>query len=101
VSNYALLELKVQRNPLTEGEKPLASTQLLRSILIALMPTLTRLNASEVTAKERTAAERYFLALCQNSDHPVIQALSTSCDIASHAARLKELYVNVVGELEV
>lgn len=98
VSCYALLELKVQRNPMTEGDKPLASPQLLRQVLIALMPTLTRLNNSEVNAKERLAAERYFLALVQNKDHLIIQALGETCAVDSHASRLKSLYADVVGE---
>jgi len=51
LSAYALLELRAQRVPLTEGDKPLASTMLLRQVLIALMPTLLRLNASEITVK--------------------------------------------------
>lgn len=99
VSNYALLELKVQRNPLTEGDTPLASPPLLRQVLIALMPTLTRLNNSEVNAKERVAAERYFLALTHNQDHVIIRALSEACSVESHATRLKSLYADVVGEL--
>lgn len=98
LSAYALLELKVQRNPLTEGERPAASPQLLRQVLVALMPTLTRLNASEVTARERLAAERYFLALAQNRDHEIIRALNESCNVESHAARLQSIYAEVTGE---
>jgi len=99
VSAYALLELKVQRNPLTEGDAPLASPQLLRQILIALMPTLAKLNNSEVTAKERVAAERYFLALAQNQDHAIMRALSEACSIESHSTRLRNIYAEVVGDL--
>jgi len=96
LSSYALLELKSQRNPLTEGESPVASSQLLRQVIIALMPTLMRLNASEVPQKERTAAERYFLTLVKQ-DSPVVKALGEGCDIAVHAARLREKHGDVVG----
>jgi len=99
LSAYALLELKVHRNPLTEGSTPLASPQLLRMVLIALMPSLTRLNASEVTVKERCAAERYFLALSHNRDHGVVRALSETCSVDAHAARLQGIYAEVVGSL--
>lgn len=97
LSSYLLLELKVQRIPLTDGEAPLASPMLLRQILIALMPTLMRLNASEVTVKERTAAERYFVSLAQQKDSRLINALAESCDVPSQAARLQAIHGEVVG----
>lgn len=93
---YALLELKVQKNPLTEGAAPVASAQLVRQVIIALMPTLMRLNASQVTAKERTAAERYFLSMVQQQS-PVVQALSEDCDVTTHAARLRALHGDASG----
>ena len=43
---------EVQRIPLTEGDRPTASPMLLRQVLIALMPGLMRLNASEVNSKD-------------------------------------------------
>jgi len=55
VTIFEVLELRLQRIGLTEGDSPVASPMLLRKILIALMPTMLRLNASEVTVKERTA----------------------------------------------
>jgi hypothetical protein len=98
LSAYALLELKAQRISLTEGDTPVASPMLVRQILVALMPTLLRLNASEVTVKERTAAERYFIALAERKDSPVVQGLATGgCDVAAHAARLRERHGEVVG----
>lgn len=97
LSAYALLELKAQRIPLTEGDSSVASPLLLRQIFIALMPTLSRLNASEVTVKERTASERYFLTLAQQQGHRIIQALSETCDVAAHAARLRGIHGDVVG----
>merc|ERR1711870_208340 len=84
LSTYALLELKAQRIPLTEGSEPVASPLLLRQVLIALMPMLMRLNASEVTAKERTAAERYFLTMAQLQDNRMIKELSETCEISAH-----------------
>lgn len=97
LADYALLELKAQRNPLTEGEAAVASTQLLRQILIALMPTLLRLNASEVTVKERAAAEKYFLAIAQQDGHSVMQGLGETCDTRAHIERLRALHGDVVG----
>mmetsp|Transcript_11488 Transcript_11488/g.35574 ORF Transcript_11488/g.35574 Transcript_11488/m.35574 type:complete len:617 (-) Transcript_11488:32-1882(-) len=97
LSAYALLELRAQRIPLTEGEAPLASPMLLRQVLIAMMPTLLRLNASEVTVKERTAAERYFLTLAQQPDSSVVQGLTEMCDIAGHVARLRGIHGDIVG----
>lgn len=97
LSAYELLELRAQRIPLTDGHKPIASAMLVRQILIALMPTLMRLNASEVTVKERTAAERYFLTLVPQSGSPVIQGLSATCDLKAHATRLRGVHGEVVG----
>merc|ERR1711920_958635 len=54
-------------------------------------------NASEVTVKERTAAERYFLGLAQSQDSRLIQQLSEGCDISAHIARLKSIHGEVVG----
>lgn len=96
LSGYALLELKVQRIPLTEGDSPLASPMLLRQILIALMPMLLRLNSSEVTVKERTAAERYFMSLAQQKESRLVQALSETCDLRWHVARLQKIHGDVV-----
>lgn len=96
LANYALLELKVQRIPLTDSGSPLASPMLLRQILIALMPTLLRLNASEVTVKERTAAERYFLSIAQQ-DSPIVKGLAESCAISEHVERLRSIHGTVVG----
>lgn len=96
LSSYVLLELKSQRNPLTEGESALASPQMLRQVLIALMPTLLRLNASEVPSKERTAAERYFLTLVKQG-HQVVKDLGETCDVDAHAARLREIHGEVVS----
>jgi hypothetical protein len=96
LSSYALLELKTQRNPITEGANPLASSQVLRQVLIALMPTLVRLNASEVPQKERTAAERYFLALVKQGS-PVIKALGDTCNVEAHIARLHSIHGEVVA----
>merc|ERR1712008_521636 len=86
-----------QRIPLTDGDKPIASAMLVRQILIALMPTLMRMGASEVTVKERTAAERYFLSLLQQSGSPVIHGLSAACDLEAHATRLRGIHGEVVG----
>jgi len=96
LANYALLELKVQRIPLTDSGSPLASPMLLRQILIALMPTLLRLNASEVTVKERTAAERYFLSVA-HQDSPIVKGLGESCNISEHVERLRSIHGTVVG----
>eukprot|EP00913_Durusdinium_trenchii_P007354 g6913.t1 len=97
LANYALLELKVQRIPLTDSGSPLASPMLLRQILIALMPTLLRLNASEVTVKERTAAERYFLSVAQ-LDNPIVKGLAESCKISEHVERLRAIHGNVARD---
>merc|ERR1712232_201090 len=97
ISGYALLELKLQRNPLTEGAKALASPQLLRQVLIALMPLLTRLNASIITSKERIASERYFLGIALQDKNPVIAALAATCSIEEHVVRLRSLHGTVVG----
>jgi hypothetical protein len=96
LSSYALLELKSQRNPLTDGPTAKTSGQLLRQVLIALMPTMMRLNASEVPKKEREATERYFLTLV-NQDSPIIKALGEGCDVAAHAARLRAIHGDVIG----
>lgn len=96
LSSYALLELKTQRNPITEGESPLASSQVLRQVLIALMPTLVRLNASEVPEKERKAAERYFLAL-EKQGSPVLKAVGETCNVDAHIARLRAIHGEVVA----
>jgi len=97
LSTYALLELKVQHNPITAGDSPLVSPQVLRNTLIALMPTLLRLNSSEVPVKERTSAERFFLVIHKQEGHPVIKGLSEGCDVASHADRLRLVHGDVVG----
>merc|ERR1712070_178951 len=55
-----------------------------------------RLNASEIPQKERVAAERYFLTLVKQ-ESPVIKALGEGCDIAAHAARLRDIHGEVVG----
>lgn len=96
LSSYALLELKVQRNPITEGASPVCSTQVLRQVLIALMPTLVRLNSSEVSAKERTAAERYLLALAKQ-ESPVVKSLAEACDVSAHVNRLQSIHGEIVG----
>eukprot|EP00929_Paragymnodinium_shiwhaense_P080067 TRINITY_DN41736_c0_g4_i1.p1 TRINITY_DN41736_c0_g4~~TRINITY_DN41736_c0_g4_i1.p1 ORF type:complete len:628 (-),score=125.07 TRINITY_DN41736_c0_g4_i1:78-1961(-) len=97
LSEYVLLELKVQRNPVTEGSSPVASPQLLRQVIIALMPTLLRLNSSEIPAKERTASERYLVGIAQQPDNQVIQGLSAGCKVQKHIERLVELHGQVVG----
>lgn len=97
LSGYAVLELKAQRIPLTEGASPLASPMLLRQVFIALMPTLLRLNASEVTTKERTAAERYFLGLALQGDSRMVRELRETCDLDPHVVRLKGIHGEVVG----
>eukprot|EP00439_Symbiodinium_sp_Y106_P071917 s552_g13.t1 len=97
LASYALLELKVQRIPLTDSGSPLASPMLLRQVLIALMPTLMRLNASEVTVKERTAAERYFLSIAHQTDSLLVQGLAESCNIQEHVERLRAIHGAVVG----
>jgi len=95
--SYAVLELRAQKNPLTEGESPLASPMLLRQIIIALMPTLMRLNASEVSSKERTAAERYILGLASKGGCAFLQALAEGCDVAAHVERLRGVHGEIVG----
>jgi len=95
LAGYALLELRSQRNPITEGEGAIASPQLLRQVLIALMPTLLRLNSSEVAVKERTAAERYFLSLVQQNS-PIVTALGESYSIAGHIERLRGIHGEVI-----
>lgn len=97
LSNYVVLELKAQRIPLTEGETALASPLLLRQVFIALMPTLLRLNASEVTVKERTAAERYFLGIASQPTNRMVEGLRVTCDIAGHVSRLHGIHGEVVG----
>jgi len=97
LSGYAVLELKAQRIPLTEGDAPLASPMLLRQVFIALMPTVLRLNASEVTVKERTAAERYVLGLAAQGSSAMVKALGETCDIAAHVSRLQKIHGDVVG----
>mmetsp|Transcript_70973 Transcript_70973/g.129926 ORF Transcript_70973/g.129926 Transcript_70973/m.129926 type:complete len:628 (-) Transcript_70973:103-1986(-) len=96
LSSYALLELKAQRNPITEGASPVCSTQVLRQVLIGLMPTLLRLNSSEVSAKERTAAERYLLALSKQ-ESPVVKSLAEACDVPAHVNRLQAIHGEIVG----
>eukprot|EP00927_Polykrikos_kofoidii_P065854 TRINITY_DN61571_c0_g1_i1.p1 TRINITY_DN61571_c0_g1~~TRINITY_DN61571_c0_g1_i1.p1 ORF type:complete len:699 (-),score=134.76 TRINITY_DN61571_c0_g1_i1:400-2397(-) len=98
LSRYALLDLKLQRNPVTDGTSPVASPQLLRQVLIALMPTILRLNASEIPAKERVAAERYLLAaIGQAGNTGMPAALGEACDMAAHATRLRAVHGEVVG----
>lgn len=92
-----LLELKVQRIPLTEGDRPTASPMLLRQVLIALMPGLMRLNASEVNSKERTASERYFLSICATETSPVIKALAETCDVQANITRLMKIHGEIVA----
>jgi len=96
LTSYALLELKLQRNPLTEGsggEKPCTPPQLLRQVLIALMPSLLRLNASEVSVKERKSAERFFLSAVQRDN--VFDGLKDTCDVDTLIKRLKEIHGDV------
>merc|ERR1712232_1521676 len=83
ISGYALLELKLQRNPLTEGAKALASPQLLRQVLIALMPLLTRLNASIITSKEGIALQ---------DKNPVVAALAATSNVEEHVVRLEAIH---------
>jgi len=97
LASYALLELRLQRIALTEGDSPVASPMLLRQILIALMPTMLRLNASEVTVKERTASERYFLGLSQQPASAVMEGIGASCDVPAHVSRLCAVHGTVVG----
>jgi hypothetical protein len=97
ISGYALLELKIQRNPLTEGDKAVASPQLLRQVLIATMPLLVRLNASIITAKERIASERYFLGIAAQEKNSVIAALAATSNIDAHVLRLRDIHGVVVG----
>jgi len=97
LSSYSVLELKAQRIPLTDGDSPLASPMLLRQIFIALMPTVMRLNASEVTGKERVAAERYFLGLASQDANKMIAALRETCNVDCHATRLRGIHGEVVG----
>lgn len=97
ISKFALLELKAQRNSLIEGETPLASPQLLRQVFIALMPSLLRLNASEITAKERIASERYFLSLMRQASNPIIDGLRETCDIEAHVVRLRTIHGEMIG----
>lgn len=97
LASYAVFELRAQKIPLTEGEKPLASPMLLRQIFIALMPTLMRLNASEVTVKERTAAERYFLSVTAQANSDMDKALRETCQMDEHIERLRTLHGEVVG----
>lgn len=96
LAGYSLLELKLQRNPISEGPQPVASPQVVRQMLIAMMPTLMRLNSSEVPQKERMIAERYFLALSQQGN-AVTKALQESVHFAGHLARLIALHGEVVG----
>lgn len=96
LTNYALLELKVQRITLTEGASPLASPMLLRQIIIALMPSVLRLNASEVTVKERTAAERYFASVARQENSPIVKGLSEHCNIKEHIVRLQAIHGDAV-----
>mmetsp|Transcript_74970 Transcript_74970/g.160526 ORF Transcript_74970/g.160526 Transcript_74970/m.160526 type:complete len:645 (+) Transcript_74970:52-1986(+) len=100
LSGYALLELKAQRNPVTEGDSTLASPMLLRQIFIALMPTLLRLNACEVTVKERAAAERYFITIARDEGNRVVQGLNETCNVAAHLERLRGLHGDIVGSTE-
>lgn len=97
LASYALLELRLQRPALTEGDSPVASPMLVRQILIALMPTMLRLNASEVTVKERTASERYFLGLAQQPASAVMEGIGGSCDVPAHVSRLCAVHGAVVG----
>jgi hypothetical protein len=96
LSSYCVLELKTQRNPLTEGDSPVASPQMLRQVLIAIMPTLMRLNASEVPQKERLGAERYFLCLAKQG-RPLLEALGETCDVGAHVKRLQAIHGEVVS----
>merc|ERR1712241_1538275 len=61
------------------------------------MPTVLRLNASEVTVKERTAAERYFLGIASQGTSSVVKALSETCDVDAHVSRLRGIHGEVVG----
>lgn len=97
LSGYALLDFKLQRNPLTAGENPVASSQMLRQMLVAIMPTMIRLNGSEVLAKEKVSAERAFITYTNIDGHPVLTPLSKACDVAAHAARLRVIHGDVVG----
>lgn len=96
LADYALLELKLQKNNMTEGASAVASPLLLRQVLIGLMPACLRLNASEVTVKERTAAERQFLGLVRLGG-PVIEALGATCNLAEHTARLRRVHGEIAG----
>jgi len=97
LASYAVLELRAQRIPLTEGDSPLASPLLLRQVFVALMPTLMRLNASEVTVKERTAAERYILGLASQDGNAMVKALRETCNIDGHIVRLRGIHGDIVG----
>lgn len=95
LTNYALLDFKSQRNPITEGTTALISSFKIRQMWIALMPYLLRLNGSEVSVKERTTVERDFLSAYQ-ADDPTMQALKETCDIEAHRERLSAKHGDVV-----
>mmetsp|Transcript_34139 Transcript_34139/g.61436 ORF Transcript_34139/g.61436 Transcript_34139/m.61436 type:complete len:622 (-) Transcript_34139:53-1918(-) len=97
LAGFALLELKVQRSPMTEGSTSLASPMLLRQIIIALMPDLMRLNASEVTCKERTASERYFMSISQQEGSALVNGLAEGCHVPGHVERLRKIHGDVVS----
>lgn len=98
---HPFTELRTQRNPITDAENALTSPEMLRRVLIALIPSLTRLNLSEVTAKERISSERYFLSLSLQSS-PIIAALDIPIEqFQCHIDRLQGVHGNGILGVEI
>lgn len=92
VAGYALLELRMQHNPITEGDTALTSWQVLRQVAIAVMPTILRFNSGEVNASERKQSEIHFLRAHARDGSPVVAGLRETCDVDAHLARIRASY---------
>ncbi|CAD7942030.1 unnamed protein product [Amoebophrya sp. A120] len=75
---------------LVVSDNPIGHAQALRQIVLALMPSLNRLNASEITSRERVNAERMFLSLWANGS---ISEILEAVDPAQlHRKRLEAVH---------
>ncbi|CAD7963804.1 unnamed protein product [Amoebophrya sp. A25] len=81
-----LKSLVVQENPLAAS----GQAQALRQILIAVMPSVMRLNASEITSRERANAERLFLSLAGNAS--IAEVMCVVDPAEKHRKRLEAIH---------
>lgn len=91
LTEYALLELKIQHNPIIEGDAAVTSWQVLRQVAIALMPTILRFNSGEVVVWERKHCEIHLCVLADQGSS-IVDGLRETCNIDAHLERLRAMH---------